>query len=194
MDYGVDLKREACGRPGKRSTPTVKGVDFLLKRNAQLTSILREGLPPINRPAAVRGPGELRVEDLLPRNPVKLDVEKIRAWLENKVLLITGGGGSIGAELVRQVASFSPEKLILLERSENGLVRISRELSAVAPGRNFVPVVGDVLDTKLREDVFALHRPNSVFHAAAYKHVPMMERNCFQAVSPTIFSAHSILP
>ena len=153
-------------------------------------------LPPIselfNRQASVSQARKLRIEDLLSRQVVRPDLDPIRARIEDRVLLVTGAGGSIGSELVRQVASFNPRKVVLLERSENDLFKISRELSELAPDLDFTPVVGDVLDVKLLKDVFALHRPNSVFHAAAYKHVPMMERNCFQAVTNNVFGTYNV--
>ncbi len=145
-----------------------------------------------NRQASVTQARKLQIEDLLSRQVVRPDLDRIRTRIENRTLLVTGAGGSIGSELVRQVASFHPQKLILLERSENDLFRIARELSGAFPGLDFVPVVGDVLDVKLLKDVFALHRPNSVFHAAAYKHVPMMESNCFQAVTNNVFGTYNV--
>jgi FlaA1/EpsC-like NDP-sugar epimerase len=135
---------------------------------------------------------KLRVEDLLSRQVVRPDLDLIRSQIEDRVLLITGAGGSIGSELVRQVSAFHPRKLVLLERSENDLFKISREISASAPNLDFVPVVGDLLDVKLLKDLFSLYRPDAVFHAAAYKHVPMMERNCFQAVTNNIFGTYNI--
>jgi len=153
-------------------------------------------LPPIselfNRQASVTQARKLQIEDLLSRQVVRPDLDRIRTRIEGRTLLVTGAGGSIGSELVRQVASFNPHKLILLERSENDLFRIARELSGTFPSLDFVPVVGDVLDVKLLKDVFALHRPNSVFHAAAYKHVPMMESNCFQAVTNNVFGTYNV--
>jgi FlaA1/EpsC-like NDP-sugar epimerase len=146
----------------------------------------------LNRQVSVTQARKLRIEDLLSRQVVRPDLDLIRSHIEDRVLLITGAGGSIGSELVRQVAEFGPRKLVLLERSENDLFKISRELSATAPGVEFVPVVGDLLDVKLLKDLFSLYRPNSVFHAAAYKHVPMMERNCFQAVTNNIFGTYNI--
>ncbi|HEX3355010.1 MAG: polysaccharide biosynthesis protein [Terriglobales bacterium] len=145
-----------------------------------------------NRQASVTQARKLRIEDLLSRQVVRPDLDRIRTRIEDRVLLVTGAGGSIGSELVRQVATFNPRKLVLLERSENDLFKIARELSALAPDLDFAPVVGDVLDVKLLKDVFALHRPNSVFHAAAYKHVPMMERNCFQAITNNIFGTYNV--
>jgi FlaA1/EpsC-like NDP-sugar epimerase len=108
------------------------------------------------------------------------------------VLLITGAGGSIGSELVRQVAKFRPRRIVLFERSENDLFKICTEMDAEFPEIPCQPIVGDILDVRLLRDVFALHRPDSVFHAAAYKHVPMMERNCFQAVTNNVFGTYNV--
>ena len=153
-------------------------------------------LPPlselINQHASVTQVRKLRVDDLLSRNPVHLDLEQIRVRLEDKVLVITGAGGSIGSELARQVAAFNPRRLVLFDRSENDLFKIGMELSSKYPQLDFVPVIGDILDVNVLREVFALHRPTSVFHAAAYKHVPMMERNCFQAVVNNVFGTYNV--
>jgi FlaA1/EpsC-like NDP-sugar epimerase len=153
-------------------------------------------LPPIGellkRPASVAEMRKLRMEDLLSRNPVQLDLAKIRTQLEDKVLLITGAGGSIGSELVRQVAGFKPRRVVMFDRSENDLFKLGVELSKSFPELDFVPVVGDILDVTALREVFAMHHPNSVFHAAAYKHVPMMESNCFQAVTNNVLGTYNV--
>jgi FlaA1/EpsC-like NDP-sugar epimerase len=135
---------------------------------------------------------QVRLEDLLGRAPVRLDLGNIRKKLEGESVLITGAGGSIGSELARQVSQFRPGKVVLLERSENDLFRLCCELRCKFPMLNQVPVVGDILDVGLLRDVFAAHRPHSVLHAAAYKHVPMMETNCFQAVTNNIFGTYNV--
>ena len=135
---------------------------------------------------------QVRLQDLLGRPPVRLDLGKIQKKLEGESVLITGAGGSIGSELVRQVAKFQPAKVVLLDRSENDLFRLSCELRSKLPLLNQVPVVGDILDVGLLREVFATHRPHSVFHAAAYKHVPMMEMNCFQAITNNIFGTYNV--
>ena len=134
----------------------------------------------------------VRLEDLLGRAPVRLDLGNIQKKLQGESVLITGAGGSIGSELTRQVSQFSPGKVVLLERSENDLFRLCCELRRNFPMVNHVPVVGDILDVGLLREVFAAHRPHSVFHAAAYKHVPMMETNCFQAVTNNIFGTYNV--
>ncbi|HKW66993.1 MAG TPA: nucleoside-diphosphate sugar epimerase/dehydratase [Terriglobales bacterium] len=157
-------------------------------------------LPPISemldRTAPVRASiqqtRKLRIEDLLGRQPVRLELDRIRERVQDKVLLITGAGGSIGSELARQVAIFRPRQLVLLDRSENDLFKVGMELSRKFPDLNYVPVVGDILDVSRLREVFSLYRPSSVFHAAAYKHVPMMERNCFQAVTNNVFGTYNV--
>ena len=153
-------------------------------------------LPPIhqriNGSPQISKVRSVRVEDLLGRPPVKLESEAVESKLRDGVVLITGAGGSIGSELARQVAAFGPKKLVLFERSENDLFSISNCLSANFPQVKHVAIIGDVLDlTRLRE-TFALLHPNCVFHAAAYKHVPLMENSCFQAVTNNIFGTYNV--
>jgi FlaA1/EpsC-like NDP-sugar epimerase len=154
-------------------------------------------LPPISRHINGNSPNisavrDLRLEDLLGREPVHIDLASIRNELEGKVVLVTGAGGSIGAELSRQVANFQPSKVILLERSENALFELGLELSKNLPQQHFVPVIADIQDVTTLRDIFALHRPDTIFHAAAYKHVPMMEDHCFQAVTNNIFGSYNV--
>ncbi len=125
---------------------------------------------------------EVDVEDLLRRDPVRLDLEEIADYLRGRVVLITGAGGSIGSEIVRQVARFKPERVILLGRGENSLYRIEREIERTWPELKWRTVVADVRDRDKMAYVFSLYRPQVVFHAAAHKHVPMMELNPDEAV------------
>ena len=134
----------------------------------------------------------VRVEDLLGRRPVTLDSDNIRQRLSGRTLMITGAGGSIGSELARQLATFQPSKLLLFERAENDLHKIDVELHASFSELHYVPVVGDILDVRQLRDVIGEHRPSSIFHAAAYKHVPMMEKNCFQAVVNNVFGTYNV--
>jgi FlaA1/EpsC-like NDP-sugar epimerase len=134
----------------------------------------------------------VRVEDLLSRDPVHLDLAKIQRKFQERAVLITGAAGSIGSELARQVARFAPGKIVLFERSENDLHRLDLEFADAFPKLERVPIVGDILDVDRLREVFSTHRPTSVFHAAAYKHVPMMEKNCFQAVTNNIFGTYNV--
>lgn len=118
---------------------------------------------------------QVELDDLLGRDPVTLDNEGLKGLLQDRTVLITGAGGSIGSELVRQVARFRPANLVLVENGEFALYNIEQELKRVAPDQRFSCVIADVRDTRRVRRVLAEHRPAVVFHAAAYKHVPMME-------------------
>jgi FlaA1/EpsC-like NDP-sugar epimerase len=129
---------------------------------------------------------EVAIEDLLGREPVKLDEAVVGACLHGRVVLVTGAGGSIGAELCRQICRFGPERLVLLERFENALFEVHRELAAVFPGVRIEPCIADVCDVPRMTDVFEQTRPEIVFHAAAHKHVAMMEWNPGEAVKNNV--------
>ena len=118
---------------------------------------------------------QVELDDLLGRDPVTLDNEGLKGLLQDRNVLITGAGGSIGSELVRQVARFRPANLVLVENGEFALYNIEQELKRIAPNQRFVCVIADVRDARRMRLVFADHDPAVVFHAAAYKHVPMME-------------------
>jgi FlaA1/EpsC-like NDP-sugar epimerase len=122
------------------------------------------------------------VEDLLGRPSVRLDLQQVDRDLHGKVVMITGAAGSIGSELARQVAAFGPARLILFEQAESPLFFIEQEISDAHPELEVVPIIGDVTDARRVERVFADFQPSTVFHAAAYKHVPMMETNLEEAV------------
>ncbi len=125
---------------------------------------------------------EVRVEDVLGRAPIEIDFARVSRYLNGRAVLVTGAGGSIGRELCRQVAAVGARSLIMLDHGENNLFEIDLELRERGHG-NLLPIIGDCRDTALMETVFAAHRPDIVFHAAAYKHVPMMEQNPVQAVA-----------
>ena len=154
-------------------------------------------LPPFSRHITGGRPSlahlrNARLEDLLGREPVQIDLASIRKQLEGKVLLITGAGGSIGSELSRQVCGFAPREVILVDRSENCLFKLGMELDTNFPQQHFVPVIADIQDAGAMRETFALHHPDVVFHAAAYKHVPLMEQSCFQAVTNNIFGTYNV--
>ncbi len=129
---------------------------------------------------------EVAIEDLLGREPVSLDEEIVGASIRSRVVLVTGAGGSIGSELCRQICRFGPERLILVERFENALFEIHRELASAFPHVPIDPRVGDVCDEARMAQLFEASKPNLVLHAAAHKHVPMMEWNPGEAVKNNI--------
>jgi FlaA1/EpsC-like NDP-sugar epimerase len=134
-------------------------------------------------------PGQLKdveIEDLLGRKPVYLDLARVEHDLAGQTVLVTGGAGSIGSELARQIAGFAPRRLILLEQAESPLYFVHLELSKNYPGLDVVPIIGDITDAKRVEAVFAQYQPDYVFHAAAYKHVPMMETNVAEAITNNV--------
>jgi FlaA1/EpsC-like NDP-sugar epimerase len=139
--------------------------------------------------------GQLRdvaIEDLLGRDPVRLDTDAISAAMNGRVVMVTGAGGSIGSEICRQVCRFGPSRLLLVERTENALFNIHRQLVAKFPDLVLVPCVADVGDAPRMKDLFEEHRPTAVFHAAAHKHVPMMEWNPGEAVKNNVFGTKTV--
>ena len=136
---------------------------------------------------------EVDINDVLGREPVSLDIEDIGHFLTGKVVLVTGGGGSIGSELCRQIVPFQPKKLIILDQAENNLFHIDRELRRAHSRLALEPVVADVCDRRRIEDVFRRYRPNVVFHAAAHKHVPMMEFNPGEAIKNNVFGTRNVV-
>jgi FlaA1/EpsC-like NDP-sugar epimerase len=125
---------------------------------------------------------ELQVEDVLGREPVRMELDRVGAYLANQVVLVTGAGGSIGGELCRQIARVGPRKLVLVDHAEDNLFEIARELEEERHVRTAVPVLADCKEEERMREVLAHHRPAIVFHAAAYKHVGMMELNPVEAV------------
>ena len=124
----------------------------------------------------------VEVQDLLGRDPVDLDSVGIRKLVEGRVVLVTGAGGSIGGELCRQIAALNPRRLLMVEQAEGSLFNIEQELNDLGLGAIALPLIGDVLDRERMEFIFARHRPHVVFHAAAHKHVYLMERQPAEAI------------
>jgi FlaA1/EpsC-like NDP-sugar epimerase len=127
-------------------------------------------------------PRPVAIEDLLRREPVQLDIEDIRQWIDDRVLLVTGSAGSIGSEICRQLLRFSPKRIVLVDRSETGQFFLQRELLAKAGGVELDVAIADILDETRMREVLRRHRPDVIFHAAAYKHVPLMESHPGEAV------------
>lgn len=134
----------------------------------------------------------LTLEDLLGRDAIELDLQAITGYLENKTVLVTGGGGSIGSELCRQVAELHPFRLVIFEHSEFNLYAIDNELRASFPDLNIISVLGDMKNYDRVDWVFRKFAPDVVFHAAAYKHVPMLELNPAEGVQNNVFGTKMV--
>jgi FlaA1/EpsC-like NDP-sugar epimerase len=135
---------------------------------------------------------DVQIEDLLGRDPVQLDLESLNKELAGKTVMVTGAGGSIGAELARQVLRFSPAHLLLVERAEFALFDIDHELKAANPTQSILPLVADIGDEPRMRSIFSSHRPHVVIHAAAHKHVALMELNPTEAVKNNVLNTRLV--
>jgi len=135
---------------------------------------------------------EVAVEDLLGRSPVRLDENQIQAKLRGRVVLVTGAAGSIGSELCRQIARYQPAALIGFEIAESGLFELEREIRYAFPTLNFRPEIGSIQNPPRLGEVFRQYSPSAVYHAAAYKHVPLMETHAFEAIENNVFGTYNV--
>jgi len=135
---------------------------------------------------------DVDIEDLLGREPIKLDVQGITTCIEGKVVFVTGGGGSIGSELCRQIASYKPKQLIILDNYENNAYDIQNELLYNYPKLNLVTIIANIREKHRIDSIFKKYKPNIVFHAAAHKHVPLMETNPTEAVKNNVFGTLNV--
>ncbi len=135
---------------------------------------------------------DVEIEDLLGREPIKLDNNNIESLIKGHTVLVTGGGGSIGSELCRQIASFNPELLIIFDIYENNLYNIELELRAKYPNLNIKGIIGSVRDKNKLEDLFKKYSPYLVFHAAAHKHVPLMEVSPLEAIKNNVLGTQNV--
>ena len=142
--------------------------------------------------ASVQTLREVSIDDLLGREPVSLDWHAIRSGLQGRSVMVTGGGGSIGSELCRQIARLEPAELIIYENSEFNLYKIDLELRNAYPELKLVAYLGDVTDELAVKQAFETHRPDVVFHAAAYKHVPMLEGMIRSAVRNNVLGTRIV--
>ena len=135
----------------------------------------------------------VRLEDLLTRAPVSTDLEPVRSYVEGKRILVTGAGGSIGSEIVRQVVRLNPSQMVMLGRGENRIFRIDREMQERRSTVCSVPVIGDMRDEARMSWLFDMYHPDIIFHAAAHKHVPLMEQNPEEAILNNVGGTRTLL-
>ena len=137
---------------------------------------------------------DVEIEDLLGRESVKLDNKDIAKEVEGKVVMVTGGGGSIGSELCRQIIKFNPKMLVMVDIYENNLYEIEQELKISYPeNKNFIAIVASVRDKKRLNEIFEKYHPYLVFHAAAHKHVPLMETSGLEAIKNNVFGTYNVV-
>ncbi len=147
----------------------------------------------INGRVTVKSIRDVSYRDLLGREQVNLDEEQIGAYLKGKRVLVTGAGGSIGSELCRQICRFSPQSIVLYERAESPLYDIELELKDNCKNVAIIPKLADILDHNKLQKVFSSERPHVVFHAAAYKHVPMLELHPWDAINNNVFGTRNVI-
>lgn len=147
----------------------------------------------INGKVTVNSIRDVEYRDLLGREPVVLDKKKIGAYITGKTIMVTGAGGSIGSELCKQICRYSPLRIVLLERAESNLYEIDLQLKKDFTGIEIISVLADIQDKRELEQIFDMHHPNIVFHAAAYKHVPMLEAHPWKAVENNIIGTENIV-
>jgi len=135
---------------------------------------------------------EIQIEDLLQRNPIEIDIHKVASHLEGKRVVITGAAGSIGSEIMRQVASFNPYKLILVDQAETPLHDIRLELQDRWRDIDAETIIADISNVTRMEEIFRRYKPQYIFHAAAYKHVPMMEDNVSESIQVNVYGTRTV--
>jgi FlaA1/EpsC-like NDP-sugar epimerase len=145
----------------------------------------------INGNVALR-PRDVDIDDLLRRDPVQLELDNIRQWIDGRTLLVTGSAGSIGSEICRQLLRFSPKKIVLVDRTETGQFFLERELRQIAGNVELEVCLADILDTTRVGRILDEHRPDIIFHAAAYKHVPLMEAHPGEAVKNIVMATRRL--
>ncbi|MFW6324759.1 MAG: polysaccharide biosynthesis protein, partial [Desulfovibrionales bacterium] len=176
----------ATGKQVRRIVDTCKQCDVDYKILPGLSDLM-EGK------VSVRSLRDVQYEDLLGREPIHLEMDPIKDILTGKTVLVTGAGGSIGSELCRQIVKFQPEKLILLDSSEEKLYAMQMELRHELHFASEISVLGRVQDAQLVKKIFTRYKPHIVFHAAAYKHVPMLEGNPWEAVHTNVIGSRTMM-
>ncbi len=169
---------------------TVKEIVQICKETGCKIEIVPGIYQLINGDVSVSQLREVDIEDLLGREPVNINVDEVAGYVKGKVVMVTGGGGSIGSELCRQIAKHDPKQLILLDIYENGVYEIQQELKITCPDVDIVVLIASVRNTLRLDQIFEKYRPDIVYHAAAHKHVPLMEDSPGEAIKNNVFGTY----
>ncbi len=175
------------------SRKAVQAIANICGKTGCKTNILPAYIDLIDGKVSISKLRGINIEDLLGREPVSLDIRAISSYIGDKIVLITGAGGSIGSELCRQVSAIGPRKLVAVDIYENNLYELSVELKRSHPEIEFVPVIASVQSRKFMNRVFRMHEPHVVFHAAAHKHVPLMEMNPREALLNNVIGTNNVI-
>ena len=170
----------------------LKQVALESKKTGKMVRSVSSSLLYTNGPVSISDIKDVKIEDLLGRDQVKTDLGLILGYIKDKTVLVTGGGGSIGSELCRQIAIHNPKKLIILDIYENNAYEIEQELIRNLPNLDLTVLIASVRDEKKIRDVFGKYKPEIVFHAAAHKHVPLMETSPNEAVKNNVFGTLNV--
>jgi len=186
------IERLVIALPSAETSVVKRAVIMARKAGVKKIKVLPPLFEIVNGQVSLPDLRDFQMEDLLERKPVFHNTELIEKFIRQKKVLITGAAGSIGSELSRQAAKFNPDQLLLLDQDETGIFNISRELKDKFPKLNIFALIADILDKNRVEQIFNKFRPNLVFHAAAYKHVPLMEQFPEEAVKNNIFGTRTV--
>lgn len=178
--------------PSAGSKTIKRAVELGNKAGLKKIKIVPSITEVMNGEINIRALREIRVEDLLGREPVSLDQRVVENFIRNKTILIIGAAGSIGSELCRQVIKFNPSSILILDQDETGIFNIGEELKDNFQKTKIKSIIADILDKQKIEKIFNDFRPNIVFHAAAYKHVPLMEVNPDEAIKNNVFGTKNV--
>ncbi|MDD2984002.1 MAG: nucleoside-diphosphate sugar epimerase/dehydratase [Crocinitomicaceae bacterium] len=182
-EEGVTQLIIAIQNPDKENRKEV--VDICLNHKVNVQQVPRP-TSWINGEFSAKQINKIKIEDLLGRKPIVLSTDKIAKELNHKTILVTGAAGSIGSGIVEQIAHYQPKKIILFDQAESALYDLQNQLYLNYPELNFTVIIGDICNKERLNHLFSVYKPNYIFHAAAYKHVPLMEENPSEAVSTNV--------
>jgi len=187
-----DIKNIIIALPSASSKQIKRAVDLSREAEIKKIKVVPAISELISNEISIGNIREIEIEDLLGREPITIDTKAIGEFIKNKSVLITGAAGSIGSELSRQISKFKPSNLILLDQDETGIFNISTELGKKSQNTKITSIIADICDEQKIKNIFKKHKPNIIFHAAAYKHVPLMEENPEEAIKNNVFGTKTV--